>query len=105
LFGAHAAVDCTACHQNAAVGQFTSLRTDCFSCHAQDYQSTKASGIDHVALNFPTTCEQCHSADSWFGATFDHSKVGFALTGAHARLACTSCHVGGALRGNCGGLQ
>jgi hypothetical protein len=100
LLGAHAAVDCAACHQSAAVGQFTSLRTDCYSCHAQDYQNTKSSGLDHLALNFPTTCETCHGVDSWFGASFDHAKVtGFALTGAHAKLPCTACHLGGRFQG------
>jgi hypothetical protein len=34
--------------------------------------------------------------DSWLGAAFDHAKfAGFALTGVHATLDCTACHIGG----------
>jgi hypothetical protein len=100
LLGAHAAVDCASCHVNAAVGQFAGLRTDCVSCHLQDYQNTKSSGLDHTALNFSTTCESCHGVDSWFGASFDHAKVtGFSLVGAHSKLMCTACHIGGRFQG------
>ncbi len=96
LVGAHAAVECAACHTSAAVGQFQGLRTDCVACHLQDFRSTASSGLDHTALNFPTNCQACHGADTWFGASFDHAKVtGFPLVGAHAKLDCTACHVGG----------
>ena len=100
LVGAHATVDCDACHRGAAVGQFQGLSTMCFSCHQRDFTSTKAFGIDHVALNLPTTCEQCHSMDNWMGAKFDHLKfTGFALIGAHANLDCSACHAGGKFAG------
>jgi hypothetical protein len=96
LIGAHAAVDCDSCHKGAAVGQFQGLSTMCFSCHQRDFVNTKSAGIDHVALNLPTTCEQCHTMDNWMGAKFDHLKfTGFALTGAHAALDCNACHAGG----------
>jgi hypothetical protein len=99
LLGAHAAVECSACHTGAAVGQFQGLRTDCVSCHLPEYQNTKSMGLDHPGLGFPTNCESCHTADTWLGATFDHSRTGFALVGAHARLDCTACHVGGKFQG------
>jgi hypothetical protein len=100
LIGAHATVDCDSCHKSAAVGQFQGLSTQCFSCHQQDFINTKSIGIDHVALNLPTTCEQCHSMDNWVGAKFDHLKfTGFALTGAHATLDCSACHAGGKFMG------
>jgi hypothetical protein len=96
LIGAHATLDCDSCHTGAAVGQFQGLSTACYSCHQKDYLNTRSSGLDHVALNLPTTCEQCHSMDNWMGARFDHLKfTGFALTGAHAPLDCTACHAGG----------
>ncbi len=97
LVGAHAALDCESCHKSAAVGQFQGLPTQCYSCHAKDYQNAQP---NHVASAFPTTCDQCHGMNSWLGAAFDHFKqTGFALTGAHATLDCTACHVGGKFAG------
>lgn len=90
LVGAHAVVPCEECHKNAAASQFVGLSTDCYTCHQADYRTPV---IDHVGLNFPTTCGSCHSVNSWYGARFDHLKVtGYALTGAHATLECTACH-------------
>lgn len=98
LIGAHAAVDCNSCHKGAAVGQFTGLNIECMSCHLSDYQQARS--FDHRAAGLPTTCQICHAMDSWSGAKFDHSRyTGFALTGAHARLECTACHIGGRYAG------
>jgi hypothetical protein len=98
LFGAHAAVPCEECHKGAAVGQFQGLSTDCTSCHLKDFQ--QATNPSHTALNFPMTCQSCHTADSWLGAKFDHLKfTGYALTGAHATIDCVACHVGGKYQG------
>ncbi len=98
LLGAHAMVDCVDCHKNEAVGQFTGLSTACYSCHTSDFQN--ATGPNHKTLNFPVTCESCHTADTWFGAKFDHLKyTGYALTGAHATLDCTACHINGKFAG------
>ncbi len=98
LIGAHAALDCDSCHKGAATGQFQGLPTQCYACHAKDYQA--ATGPSHVSSGFPTTCEQCHGMDNWFGAKFDHLKMtGFALTGTHATLDCMSCHIGGKFKG------
>ncbi len=91
LMGAHAALDCEACHKGAAVGQFLGLSTQCYSCHARTFQQT--TNPNHVAGKFPTACEQCHGVDNWFSARFDHNSVGFPLTGAHATLQCSQCHV------------
>jgi Zn finger protein HypA/HybF involved in hydrogenase expression len=42
-------------------------------------------------------CRLCHSADQWRPARidrrFDHERLGFMLTGAHASTPCLSCHV------------
>ncbi len=98
LVGAHAAVACEECHKGAAVAQYQGLSTDCQSCHLKDFQS--ATNPSHTALNFPSACQTCHTADSWLGAKFDHLKfTGYALTGAHATLDCVSCHVGGKYQG------
>jgi hypothetical protein len=92
LLGAHAMVECVDCHKDEAVGQFTGLSTTCLSCHNTDFQS--AVNPNHKTLDFPTTCESCHGVDTWFDAKFDHLKhTGYALTGAHATLACSACHI------------
>ncbi|HZP05310.1 MAG TPA: hypothetical protein VFB43_10445 [Terracidiphilus sp.] len=91
LIGAHALLQCDDCHKNAAAGQFVGLSTSCYSCHQKDFQTPV---LNHVAAGFPTTCESCHTMDSWFNAKFDHLKyTGYALTGAHATLPCTACHI------------
>ncbi len=91
LFGAHAAVQCEDCHKGAAVGQFLGLSTACASCHLRDYQKT--TNPNHVSAKFATTCDSCHSFDSWLGAKFDHSATGFPLTNGHANVPCASCHL------------
>jgi hypothetical protein len=71
LIGAHAVVDCYSCHKVGTVGQFNrfGLSTECFSCHARDYQ--RAGAPNHRALGFSTECRECHlSMDSWSGAVF-----------------------------------
>ncbi len=93
LTGSHMQIACESCHMDDQGGAFSSLDISCFSCHEQDYTAT--STVDHVASNFPTDCELCHSSLAWVGdATFDHITVssGFNLTGAHTALACSSCH-------------
>lgn len=98
LLGAHAAVECEACHKNAAAGQYVGLSTACSSCHMQDFRTAKA--FDHQAAQVPVQCDLCHRMDSWGGAGFDHARFGgFALTGAHARLECVQCHVGNRFAG------
>jgi len=94
LLGAHAAVQCEDCHKSAAVGQFQGLSTACNSCHMRDFQQAKSP--DHVAGQFPQTCDTCHTFDSWFGATVNHSAppINFPLTNGHANVPCVNCHVG-----------
>src|SRR6266567_2766446 len=97
LVGAHAMVECAECHKGAASGQFAGLSTDCFSCHQKDFLTPV---IDHVGLKFPTSCQSCHTMNSWFDAKFDHLKyTGYPLTGAHATLSCASCHINNVFKG------
>ena len=88
LVGTHAATPCVQCHVN---NNFKSLPTDCGSCHMAQYRST--TNPPHAASGFPTDCSLCHTTSSWAGATFDHSKTAFPLTGAHTSVACGNCHV------------
>ncbi len=98
LVGGHAGLDCVDCHKGEAVGQFQGLSIQCYSCHQKTYQQTTSP--NHVALAFPVQCEQCHTINNWLGAKFDHLRItGFALTGMHATLDCTACHVGGKYQG------
>ena len=91
LVGAHAALECDACHKGAATGQFQGLSTQCYSCHARDFQL--AANPNHVNAKFSTTCETCHGMNTWLAATFDHSTTGFMLTNGHANVPCASCHI------------
>ena len=93
LTGAHAAVDCDSCHKGIATSQFQAMSTECYSCHAADFKAT--SNPSHVTAAFSTNCTTCHGTDTWLNATFDHSSVGFPLSGGHAvppRL-CADCHI------------
>jgi hypothetical protein len=95
LTGAHQAVSCARCHVG---GKFAGTPLDCYSCHQANYNST--SNPKHVASNFPRTCESCHSTNAWKPASgIDHNKTRFPLTGAHQRVDCTRCHVGGRYAG------
>ncbi len=90
LTGAHVNVQCSQCHVN---GRFAGTPHDCASCHMADFQKT--TNPNHVSAGFPSDCSICHSTVSWLGAQFDHAQTGFPLTGAHATVACATCHVGG----------
>ena len=94
LTGAHRAVDCARCHVG---GRYAGTPLDCYSCHRDKYQAT--SKPNHGAAGFPTQCESCHSTNSWTPATFDHNRTRFPLSGAHAKVDCARCHVGGRYAG------
>ncbi|HSB89808.1 MAG TPA: cytochrome c3 family protein [Anaerolineales bacterium] len=87
LTGAHTSATCTQCHVN---GKYAGTPTNCVACHASD---------DAHNGQFGTSCGACHSTSSWSGATFDHSKTSFPLTGAHTSVTCTQCHVNGVYDG------
>jgi len=93
LTGAHAAVDCDSCHKGAANSKFQTMSTDCYSCHAADYNGTL--NPNHTQAKFSITCDACHGTDNWLNAKFDHNSVGFPLTGGHSDppRQCADCHV------------
>jgi hypothetical protein len=94
LTGAHTRVDCAKCH---AGGRYTGTPTDCYSCHQANYAAT--TNPNHQASGFPTQCQSCHNTSAWRPATFDHNATRFPLTGAHTRVDCAKCHVGGTYAG------
>ena len=90
LTGAHITVQCQLCHVNNNYN-LSSANTPCVSCHLTDFRGT--TNPNHVQSGFPQTCEQCHNTTTWTNATFDHSTMGFPLTGAHVTVQCQLCHV------------
>jgi hypothetical protein len=94
LTGAHTSVDCNVCHVSNV---FKGLSTACYSCHQSDFTGTNSP--NHVSAGFPQDCSLCHSTTNWSGATFDHSKTPFPLTGAHVNVACATCHVNNVFAG------
>jgi predicted CXXCH cytochrome family protein len=101
-------------------GAHAKLEAKCDSCHSsfrKEAQNGKCSGCHKgVASDIATrtrfhgkfnpartgTCKSCHSEHKGRGsgliyldrATFNHAYANFALTGAHTRVKCQSCHLG-----------
>jgi hypothetical protein len=100
LTGKHVNVKCASCHNRTvehtdAVLYRGLVFSTCEACHADPHHGT-----------FSKTCTGCHSTESWTrvsNAEFDHAKTRFPLRGAHARLACESCHARGAHARNASG--
>lgn len=106
LTGLHATLACATCHDasrrwpDTAFVAMTYPATErghtyarpvarnCRSCHRDPHDGAMGE-----------TCETCHTTDGWknmnqadFERRFDHSRTGYRLAGAHATLACASCH-------------
>ncbi|MBU2500141.1 cytochrome c3 family protein, partial [bacterium] len=91
LVGAHARLDCEACHVGAVASDYAGTPSDCFQCHAAQYEAT--SNPPHAAAGLGTDCVRCHGvfAATWGPGDFVHSPA-FPLEGGHAGLECMSCH-------------
>ncbi len=87
LTGAHGTLDCDACHAN---GVYEGTPTDCWSCHQDDYNG------EHAGSGFSHDCTECHSTSNW-DADLDHTS--WPLTGAHAAVDCSLCHIDGVYEG------
>jgi nitrate/TMAO reductase-like tetraheme cytochrome c subunit len=94
LTGLHTGVQCASCHVG---GRYAGTPSACNSCHQADYART--TNPNHAAGRFSTQCQDCHNTNAWRPANFDHQKTRFALTGAHERTPCASCHAGGRYTG------
>jgi len=81
LRGLHAEVECIACHAQPALRVKPPSAT-CAGCH-EDVHRGSFAGQD---------CAACHTETGFRSAPFDHRATTFALTGAHAPLACNACH-------------
>lgn len=95
LTGAHATVDCAACHGGEPPVEFVATPADCFSCHEADYRAAR--NPDHARSGFPLTCELCHTTVDFEDARFeDHDARFFPIfSGEHRGVwdACSDCHV------------
>jgi hypothetical protein len=84
ITGKHVGLACVQCHVNArGLGDFPVTLQDCYSCHFNDEPHEGRFGSD---------CGQCHTADGWTPAKFDHNLATFKLEGKHSEVACESCH-------------
>jgi hypothetical protein len=82
LVGQHVAVPCEQCH---GTHQYRDVGKECFDCHQRD---------DVHKGNLGKECARCHTSNGWKQWEFDHGKeTGFALLGAHGKLACEACHL------------
>jgi hypothetical protein len=96
LAGRHAEIACRDCHKPAfqrsgavpllrvkdRARSWLGLEPACGSCHADPHRGRLGSD-----------CLACHDQAKWSPAPrFDHARTRYALTGAHARLACADCH-------------
>jgi len=88
LEGAHAATPCFECHLKNNEWDFRGIGTKCVNCHKDVHREY----LD--AKFYPgQTCQNCHISTSWSDSRFDHNLTGYQLQGAHARQACSACHI------------
>ncbi|MXO47471.1 cytochrome C [Erythrobacter vulgaris] len=82
LTGSHRATTCVQCHGKGE--RIKRPPMTCFGCHAEDDVHKGSYGRD---------CASCHKTTTWSSVSFDHARFGFPLRGAHAAIACKTCHV------------
>jgi Zn finger protein HypA/HybF involved in hydrogenase expression len=82
LLGVHRQAACQSCHRS---GDFKDkLPRECSGCHA---------AVDAHAGRMGSKCETCHESTDWKTTHFDHQRdTKYALTGAHEKVSCHSCH-------------
>jgi hypothetical protein len=94
LSGAHVAQACLACHTDKV---YAGKPSTCVSCHLTDYNNTISP--KHATVGYSSDCVSCHTTTQWKGASFDHSKTAFPLTGGHLSASCIDCHATGVYKG------
>ncbi len=88
LRGAHAKLDCHACHTGVLKQQ--KMPKDCAGCH----------GVDDVHKgSMGRECQTCHKESGWRDEVkFDHDFSKFPLVGLHVGVPCEECHASRAYR-------
>ena len=83
LNGAHADVECIACHVEP-IFDVALIGTNCLDCHVEDNAHDGSLG---------TTCTDCHNESTWEDDVFfDHGLTRFPLLGRHEERECSDCH-------------
>ncbi len=87
LDGAHASLDCTACHPT---GNYKGTPTLCADCHAADTP---------MPTHYPGECSLCHTPESWETIVFEHTGYTDCLAchtpnkpANHYPGQCSTCH-------------
>lgn len=106
LTGAHAAAECTACHDRAAepdargrtfgvVAELWGEVTGCASCHDDVHQGRFDGEGLRATVAGRSDCARCHDTTTFRDLPhgFDHGVwTGWRLEGAHAAADCADCH-------------
>lgn len=87
LQGAHLATPCFACHKKTNDWSFRNIGSTCSDCH-QDIHAGFLNPKYYPGAN----CTKCHTENRWNEVAFDHAQTKFAITGAHEKQTCRSCH-------------
>jgi nitrate/TMAO reductase-like tetraheme cytochrome c subunit len=94
---AHSNVDCISCHVrmvhttvNPPEYQDPAAMSSCLECHNGSIAPNNCSYCHTAPHEARGECDVCHSSTSFSTAEASHP---FELTGAHAGLKCTDCHV------------
>jgi hypothetical protein len=90
LKGKHVQVECGKCHIPAGKDTLYKVKFDfCSDCHKDAHDG------QFVAAPYNNKCESCHTVADWHRTTYTiakHRNSRFALSGAHAAVACSDCH-------------
>ena len=100
--------ECKACH--TAPWESATMADRCVVCHTEiAAQLTNAASLHGAIMqgNSSLTCRHCHTEHRGVDAPltvldsgdFPHDATGFSLQGAHAEVACESCHINGQFKG------
>lgn len=94
LRGGHSQVECDQCHVG---GSFEGLSTACVNCHQDP--------VFHAGA-FGSSCESCHSVDSWSPARFElsHPEPRVEEEGSgihHGGASCRDCHPSSVFQSSC----
>lgn len=99
LEGAHAELDCHACHQEPGPSVprvFRGTAQRCEGCHGDAHRGFFADFEAELARAEGGECATCHDTTSFSEVPpgdFDHARfTGFEVAGAHAQNHCESCH-------------
>ncbi|MFN7980522.1 MAG: cytochrome c3 family protein [Vicinamibacterales bacterium] len=79
LTGAHRTVACEKCHVDRVYKGVAF--SACTSCHKDQHRPAQGA-----------TCTTCHTTETWRTRRVEHARTAFALTGAHQKVDCVSCH-------------